>query len=653
MSEVQQSEHLAAGPASGLGLSVQGLSVCYWEPVTGEPVFAVREFGLKAAPGEAIGVTGVSGGGKSTLAKALLGLVNAEPGIVSGDLRIGPVPEDDTSPQAAGAIPSRRELIAHLKSRECRTWRRSFRVSVSSLRKSGSFLLLQEPRDTLNPYLPIGQLLANSLSQPADPNVETRVREILEQVELPSHVADRYPAELSTGMCQRVHLGLALSSGIRLLLADEPLIRLDLRTRAKVAELLKRLHQEQGFTMILLSHDLNLIRELTDRVLVLKGGTVVEHGSVDQVLRTPEHDYSAGLVSTFRRLYGGQAHPECDSGRCEGERDAVQVAQVRKEFPSVVAVDGVSLAIRAGESVGLLGESGCGKTTLARLLIGLDTPGAGTIALALGEAEKFRPDRAPPKAWREMRSKVQLVYQDADTSLDPRVAAGECVEEAYRIHYPGLARDHRQRLVASLFASLRLPREKSSTLARYLSGGEARRVVIAQSMAALGYGLSGDEPASGRLLIADEPTTGLDAETCMTLIEFLRDCREEMRLTLLVISHELPIVRWLCGRVAVMFRGKLVETGPHDIVREGRLLPRHPFSEQLLAASRGGSAELIRDSELFGLAETRGCPFHPHCHHSERSEKRCSESPPLRGTADHKIACWFEDPGSAIQAPEE
>jgi len=634
----------ALGP--GLSVKVEGLSACYWDPVSGEPVYALREVALRLGSGDVLGVTGVSGGGKSTLAKALLGLIDSHPGIVGGSVRIDETPREQApgNGSSRSASQDRRELSRYLRSGSFRKWRRDFDREAGDLRRGGSFLMLQEPRDTLNPYVTVGKLMQDTVRlQPlVAGSGEQAVKDALDQVELPSYVVDRYPAHLSTGMCQRVHLAMAITAGVRFLVADEPLIRLDLRTRSRVAALLQRTQEENGFTMLVLSHDLDLLRQLSGRIVVLKDGVVVEEDETRQFFAEPQHPYSKDLVRTFRELSEDVSIEEGRTSSPEPELEVVHVEQARKEFPEVVAVDQVSLSLYEGETLGLLGESGCGKTTLARMVIGLESPDRGVIELQITEPERLRPDRLPPKAWRELRSQVQLVYQDADTALDPWMKAGEAVEEAYCIHYPGLARPDRKRLVLSLFDELRLPEEKAFTYSVHLSGGESRRTIIAQSMAALGYGLEQQEGA--RLLVADEPTTGLDAETCMALIQFFAHCRETMGLTFLLVSHDLPILRRLCTRMAVMFRGKLVETGNSQVIATEPVGARHPFTAQILAASLAVGREIVTDGELATTSQG-GCAFYAHCHHPDRCPEQCSQEPPLAGGGGHQVACWFEQPG--------
>ncbi|MDA1139249.1 MAG: ATP-binding cassette domain-containing protein [Planctomycetota bacterium] len=628
----------------GLPLRIRSLSVCFYSPQAGELVWALKNCSLAADAGEVIGITGVSGGGKSTLARAMLGLVDSRPGIVGGRLftegandeeYIGFVPEQGDSNESL--------FTACSRSSDWKRWRRTFENQADHLRRSGAYLMLQEPRDTLNPYLTIGRILSQTCTG------DLNVADALELVELPSTVTGLYPAQLSTGMCQRVHLAMALSSGIRLLIADEPLIRLDMRIRAHAAELLGRIQRERGFTLILLSHDLHLLQKLVTRIYVLEDGRMVEHGEFADLWENAEHDYSRQLFSTFRELFSGAEAPRQRSSSVAEHQDheepgerVAKISGVTKQFGKTTAVDDVSLAVNEGECVGLLGESGCGKTTLARLVIGLDTAQEGEIKLNLADARAFRPNAATPTEWRRIRSSLQLIYQDADTALDPESTAGEAVEEAYQIHYPRLTAGERGGLIRSLFCSLHLSEKLLHTKSCFLSGGEARRTIIAQSMAALGFGLH--IPDRGRqLLIADEPTTGLDAENCASLISFLDEAKRQMGLTLLIISHDLPILRKLCSRIAVMYSGRIVEQGGPEVIQDASPGMRHPFTEQLMNASWGGwSKELeVREGQQNEVRGT-GCVFFHECSHPLRDSDQCALNPPLAGSDLHQIACWFE-----------
>jgi peptide/nickel transport system ATP-binding protein len=703
-------------PPEGLPLQIQSLSVCFYSPQAGELVWALKDCSLAAEAGEVIGITGVSGGGKSTLARAMLGLVDSRPGIVGGrlftegskdDEHLGFVPMNDDSNESA--------FTACSRSTDWKRWRRRFENQADRLRRSGAFLMLQEPRDTLNPYLTIGRILSQTCTG------DLNVADALELVELPSSVTGLYPAQLSTGMCQRVHLAMALSSGIRLLVADEPLIRLDMRIRAHAAELLKRIQKERGFTLILLSHDLHLLQKLTQRIYVLEDGRMVENGTFIDLWENAEHDYSRKLFSTFRDLHSGadaprqhsslvaerqdhedsrDLHSRADAPRQhsslvaerqdhedsrdlhsgadaprqhsslvaerqdhedsrdlhsgadaprqhslvaerQDHEDAIEIRGIKKQFGETTAVDDVSLTVGEGECVGLLGESGCGKTTLARLVIGLDTAQEGEIQLRLADATAFRPDAATPSEWRRMRSSLQLVYQDADTALDPESTAGEAVEEAYQIHFPSLSAAERGGLVRSLFRSLHLPEKLLYTKSCYLSGGEARRTIIAQSMAALGFGLHIPERGP-QLLIADEPTTGLDAENCASLINFLDEAKKKMGLTLLIISHDLPILRKLCSRIAVMYSGRIVEQGGPEVISDASPGMRHPFTEQLMNAGLGDWNGEPKVQEGQQLDPDTACAFFHECSHPLRDKDRCAQSPSLEGNDLHQIACWFE-----------
>ena len=521
---------------------------------------------LSVAAGEVLGLVGESGSGKTLTALTIAGLLPRAAQVTGGRVALGG-----------------RDLLA-LSGRH----RRAVLADEVGV-------VFQNPTVALNPRMTVGAQLREALPAPVRRDragAHRRVLELLDHVGVDRAVErlSSFPHELSGGLNQRVVIAIAIARSPRLLIADVPTTALDVSVQAQVLDLVDRLVAELGLGVLLVTHDIGVVADRADRVAVLHDGRVVETGPTRDVLGAPAHPRTRRLLAQVPAL--GDPAPErvlrnrvprpCAPGGFSpseplpGPADAPLVALhgASRVFPAaggrppLSAVDGVDMAVHAGQALGLVGESGSGKTTLARLVVGLDLPTAGTVAHEGRDATTLRGPE-----FRRWRRDVQYVFQDPYGSLDPRQTVGRSVAEPLELSGTAEERASAGERVARLLAEVELPAEFASRRPHQLSGGQRQRVAIARALA-----------LDPRLVVADEPVSALDLSVQATILALLRRLRETRGLTYIVISHDLAVVKGLCTDVAVMRGGRIVEHGPTDRVFAA---PQHPYTAALLAAIPG------------------------------------------------------------------
>ncbi|SEF21880.1 peptide/nickel transport system ATP-binding protein [Amycolatopsis pretoriensis] len=539
-------------------LQLKDLNVTY--AVGEQDVPAVRGVDLTLDPGGTLGVAGESGSGKSTVAMSVLRLL-------------------PRTAKITGEIVLDGEDVTAMK------WGR-----LRAVRWAEASVVFQGAMHALNPVRRIGEQIAEPLRlhPPADgkaltdAQVDARVAELLTQVDLPTSRAGAYPHELSGGQKQRVMIAMALACSPRLIIADEPTTALDVIVQAQVLDLLSRLVAEQDIGLIMISHDLSVLAATCRRIAVMYDGRIVEEGPSAEVMGSPQHEHTRALaaafptvgdpVSRFAPATSNPLPPE-PAERVAGEpllaAENLRVSFRDRTGKRINAVAGVDLTVSRDEIVALVGQSGSGKTTLARTLLGLQQPDSGVVRY---DGKPVPSGGAGLKAYRRQ---VQLVLQDPTSALNPAHTVYEAVAEGPRIHK--LA-DERAVVHRALEAAELRPAEKyADRLPHQLSGGQRQRVVIAGALAL--------EPS---VVVADEPVASLDASVRGEILGLLLRLRRELGLAALVITHDLGLAWNIADRVAVMYRGELVETGT---VEQVLLDPQHEYTKSLLAALPGGTAQ--------------------------------------------------------------
>ncbi|MFC8193098.1 ABC transporter ATP-binding protein [Cellulomonas sp. NPDC057328] len=554
-------------------LSVRDLNVEFyvdgrWHPAAVDVSYDVR-------PGEVLAIVGESGSGKTQSSMALLGLLPAN-GRARGSARMGD-----------------RELVGMPASRLRRV--RGREVSM----------IFQEPMTALNPVFTIGFQIIETLRAhfeigPAE--ARERAVELLRLVDIPNPEkrVDSYPHQLSGGQRQRAMIAQALACDPKLLLADEPTTALDVTVQAEILKLMRDLRERIDAGIVLITHDMGVVADMADNIIVMKDGRVVDQGPALDVFRNPQHEYTQRLLDAVPHLGRGvgaaaparatvtepaPAGAAAPAATAADERELVLDAQDmvieypgRRRTPAFRAVDGVSLQIRQGEVVGLVGESGSGKTTIGRAAVGL-LPVTGGHLRIVGQDMVG----ASMKDLKPLRTKVGIVFQDPGSSLNPRLPIGESIAEPLLLHR-GIKGQGLQREIERLLDQVHLPRAMRNRYPHELSGGQRQRVGIARSLAL--------EP---RLLVADEPTSALDVSVQAAVLDLFQELQREHGFACLFISHDLAVVEILSDRVAVMRNGKLVEVGPTAQVVTA---PQDPYTQRLIAAVPVPDPEAQRERRM-------------------------------------------------------
>ena len=655
---------------------------------------AIRDVSFQVNSGEIVGVVGESGCGKSTIAATVMRLLPPNGEIAGGRMLF-----------------QGRDLCALDEE------------SMRKLRGKEISMIFQDPMTSLNPFFSVETQMMDALRAHRVAEGQTELRRLA--IEMLGHVGipdpeiriKGYPHQFSGGMRQRIMIAIALMSHPALLVADEPTSALDVTLEAQIVDLIRGLRDELGTAVLYITHDLGVVAQLCDRVIVMYAGNIIEAGDVYSTFAHPQHPYTQALlrshparssrrsrlvtipgrVPSLRDLPPGcKFAPRCHRAEeicrttepptvqlatqtvlchsCRGELElqfepeiefpseaippalsrqapaadnapVVEIRELQTHFVDDVglfgeifrvkpgrvrAVDGVSISIMRGETWALVGESGSGKTTLGRTILRLGDPTGGEIVVDGQTITRTRQG-----ALRPMRARMQMIFQDPYSSLSPRMKVSDILIEPFRIHKI-LVASARQK-VDELLAMVGLASEQADKYPHQLSGGQARRVGIARALA-----LGPD------LLVADEPTAGLDVSVAAGVLNLLKDLGEQLNLTLLIITHNLNIIGFIADKVAVMYLGKVVEVGTTDDIFTR---PRHPYTEALISAIalpdptlREGRQRIILPGEIPSPRNPPpGCPFHPRCRYAEERCAREMPPPKTLEAGDHLAACHFPE----------
>ncbi|MEO1191112.1 MAG: ABC transporter ATP-binding protein [Pseudomonadota bacterium] len=580
MSVQSASQAAALKVAQGNLLEVSGLRIAF--DLAEGRLEAVRGVDFRIPQGRTVALVGESGSGKSVISQAIMGILPKQATIEAGSLLFA-------DPAKAGEVRDLAQIKPDSK---------AYRV----LRGGRISIIFQEPMTSLSPVHTVGDQIGEAVvlhRAVSQGEAQSLAREMLRAVGFPDpeRALTTYPFELSGGLRQRAMIAMALVCHPALLIADEPTTALDVTIQAQILKLLGDLQQDLGMALLLITHDLGVVANMADEVVVLYHGKVMERGSLEDIFTDPGHPYLKALlraVPRFDMAPGERLTPIREIKRTTDSRLLVkeraqaqptgspilQVEGVAKSFQlrrggffgsgkrRVLAVDDVSFTVRRGECLGLVGESGCGKTTLSKIIMRALTPDKG--ALTFTGAEGPRDLLAlRGKELVAFRPQLQFIFQDPFSSLNPRMTVGDLIREPLEIHKVGSEAD-RDALVAELLQVVGLQPLHAKRYPHSFSGGQRQRIGIARALA-----------LKPELVICDEPVSALDVSIQAQILNLLKDLQRDLGLTYLFVSHNLAVVNYIADRIMVMCRGRIVEMAPCDSLMAA---PIHPYTKALLTA---------------------------------------------------------------------